>query len=122
MRVIEPIHRGALAAVLLLATVSAGHAQGTPAEPTAAQAAQRERMTQCNAEAGKRSLDAEARRPFMRDCLAGRMPPAPAGTATPAQAAQRERMTQCNAEAGTRSLAAEARRDFMRDCLAGRRG
>lgn len=115
-----------LAAAILLAGASAGLAQGTQAPagsspaPSAAQATQRERMTQCNAEAGKRSLTGDARRPFMSECLAGRMPAAPAGTPTAAQAAQRERMAQCNADAGTRGLAADARRDFMRNCLAGR--
>jgi hypothetical protein len=99
-------------------------ASPTPRQPSAAQAAQQERMRDCNAEAGKRSLAGGARRPFMSECLAGRMPPAPAAqpsAAQPsaAQAAQRERMTSYNAEAGTRKLAAEPRRSFMRDCLAG---
>lgn len=117
-----------LATAILLATASAGLAQTTAApdttpatrQPSSAQAAQQDRMRDCNTEAGKRNLAGDARRPFMSECLAGRMPPAAAGTPSPAQAAQRERMIQCNAEAGTRALAVEARRDFMRDCLAGK--
>ena len=117
-----------LAVGILLGVPAAGMAQTAPApaesgptprQPSTAQSAQQARMRDCNAEAGKRSLAGDARRPFMSECLAGRMPPAPEAQPSAAQAAQRDRMTRCNAEAGTRSLAAEARRGFMRDCLAG---
>lgn len=47
-------------------------------QPSTAQAAQQERMRSCNAEAGTRGLAAEVRRDFMSECLAGRMPAAPA--------------------------------------------
>ena len=90
----------------------------TPREPSAAQAAQQERMRSCNAEAGTRTLAGEARRAFMSECLAGRMPAA--APASPARTAQQDRMGNCNAEAGTRALAGDARRDFMSECLAGR--
>ena len=117
---------GGLVAALLLFGPSAGLlAQGTteaPAQrqPSAAQATQQERMRSCNAEAGTRSLAGDARRSFMSECLAGRMPAAPDHQPSAAQAAQQDRMRSCNAEAGTRSLAADARRTFMSDCLAGR--
>ena len=89
-------------------------------QPSAAQMAQQERMRTCNAEAGTRHLEGDARRAFMSECLAGRMPPAAGSQPSAAQAAQQERMRSCNAEAGTRNLAGDARRSFMSDCLAGR--
>jgi hypothetical protein len=76
-------------------------------------------MRSCNAEAGTRSLEGDARRSFLSECLAGRMPPAPPHPSA-AQAAQQDRMRTCNAEAGTRSLAGDDRRTFMSECLAGR--
>jgi hypothetical protein len=44
--------------------------------PTPAQAAQHQRMRDCNAEARRRSLTGTLRTEFMRPCLGGRMPPA----------------------------------------------
>lgn len=120
------IIRGGLLAALLLTGLSLGaSAQGTAdapgqRQPSAAQAAQQERMRGCNAEAGTRSLAGDARKSFMSECLAGRMPPAPGHQPSAAQAAQQDRMRSCNAEAGTRKLAADARRSFMSECLAGR--
>jgi len=117
----------ALAAAGALVPVSGASAQGTaPAQephrqPSAAQAAQQERMKSCNADAGAKHLGGDARKTFMGNCLAGRTQPAAAGDrSSPAQAAQRERMTSCNAEAGTRGLAGGARRTFMSGCLSGR--
>jgi hypothetical protein len=100
---------GLLAATLLATVPAAALAQGTapapappaagttgPAtgtqdqrQPSAAQAAQQERMRSCNAEAGTRNLTADARRSFMSSCLAGRAPsgsavvPAPTSPAPP---------------------------------------
>ncbi len=125
------IARNLLAAGLLwLGTTALGQAQPTPAQttpaaPSAAQQTQQDRMRTCNAEAGTRNLAGDPRRNFMSECLAGRMPPAPApAAATPpqpsaAQQAQQDRMRTCNAEAGTRNLAGEARRSFMSTCLSG---
>ncbi|MGG5817504.1 PsiF family protein [Falsiroseomonas sp. HW251] len=92
--------------------------QGRPA-PSNTQGAQQDRMRNCNAEAGTRQLAGDARRDFMSECLAGRMPPA-AGRPSAAQQAQQDRMRRCNDQAGSRQLTADARRAFMSDCLAGR--
>ncbi len=99
----------------------AGTATNTARQPSAAQQAQQERMRTCNAEAGTRNLQGDARRSFMSECLAGRMPPAAAAGAQPsaAQQAQQNRMRDCNAQAGTRNLAGEARQTFMAGCLRG---
>lgn len=44
--------------------------------PTPAQAAQQQRMRDCNAEARRRGLSGNSRQVFMRPCLAGNMPSA----------------------------------------------
>ena len=51
-----------------LATPSAG-ATMTPGSPTAEQAAEHERMRDCNAEAGMRYLLGEQRQRFMDECM-----------------------------------------------------
>jgi competence protein ComEA len=51
-------------------------------QPSAAQAAQQERMTACNAEAGQKKLSGDERKSFMADCLAGK-PASAATTAAP---------------------------------------
>src|SRR5215211_9235887 len=51
-------------------------------QPSAAQAAQQERMTACNAEAGQKKLSGDKRKSFMADCLAGK-PASAATTAAP---------------------------------------
>src|SRR5215210_1022147 len=50
-------------------------------QPSAAQAAQYERMTACNAEAGQKKLSGDKRKSFMADCLAEKSASA---TTTPA--------------------------------------
>lgn len=105
-----------------------------PRSPSPAQAAQQQRMRDCNAEATEKHLAGDPRRAFMSECLAGRPHPAaapapatptPAPGQPPAAAAahpltpQQERMRDCNARAGERSLAGDARRHFMSECLAG---
>lgn len=139
MSLTNAVGAGLLASAVMLGLPAAVLAQGTatpaaPAagatgqatpnqnqrQPSAAQAAQQERMRSCNSEAGTRHLEGDARRSFMSDCLAGRMPPAAGNQPSAAQAAQQDRMRSCNAEAGTRHLAGDARRSFMSDCLAGR--
>ena len=40
-------------------------------EPSPAQAAQQEKMRRCNADAREQSLQREARRSFMKECLSG---------------------------------------------------
>jgi len=56
--------------------------------PTPAQAAQHQRMRDCNAEARRRSLTGTSRKDFMRPCLGGNMPAATgagAGSAPPSR-------------------------------------
>jgi len=52
--------------------------------PTPAQAAQHQRMRDCNAEARRRSLTGTSRKEFMRPCLRGNMPAATGNAAAPA--------------------------------------
>jgi hypothetical protein len=73
--------------------------------------AQQDRMKSCNADASKKSLQGDARKAFMKDCLAAK-PAAATNT-------QQQRMKQCNADATARKLAGDARKDFMRTCLSG---
>ncbi|WP_241749142.1 PsiF family protein [Teichococcus aerophilus] len=127
---------GLLASVLTLAAPVGAMAQGAtptppaaggsaasgsaamPRQPTAAQAAQQERMRTCNTQAGTNKLAGEARRTFLSDCLAGRTPAA-AAPAAGAPTTQQDRMRTCNTQAGSRSLAGDARRSFMSQCLSG---
>ncbi len=104
-----------LACAAGLLAMGAAQAQTTQA-PSAAQAAQQERMRVCNAEAGKRNLSGNNRRSFMSQCLSGRMPDAPAAAAP---ATQQDRMRACNTIAGQRNLSGDARRTFMSTCLGG---
>ncbi|KAB1072578.1 PsiF family protein [Methylobacterium planeticum] len=85
------------------------------AAPTAGQAAQRERMKTCNADAGTQKLTGDARKGFMADCLAGKSAAAPAKTLTP----QQEKMKSCNADASAKSLKGKDRRTFLSTCLKG---
>jgi hypothetical protein len=60
----------AIFAALLLAAPSLARAADAPHRTaTPAQAAQQERMRSCNAEARTRSLEGDARKAFLRDCL-----------------------------------------------------
>ena len=88
--------------------------------PAAAQQAQtaltapQERMKACNAEAGTKSLNGEARQRFMSECLS-----TSAAAPAPALTAQQERMKACNADAASRNLSGEPRQRFMNSCLSG---
>ena len=110
--------KAVLAALALLAVTVAP--LPAPAQ-SAGQTAQQHRMMECNAAAGTRGVSGDARRQFMSDCLAGRVPATatPQGGASQAQAAQRQRMTSCNATAAQRKLSGTARQDFMKSCLSG---
>jgi hypothetical protein len=87
------------------------------AVPAGATHPQQERMKACNAEVASRGLGGEARRVFLKNCLAGRIelvPPAPKAP-TP----QQLRMKTCNADASARKLMGDARRSFLAGCLRG---
>ena len=84
------------------------------AAPSAAQTAQQQRMTDCNATAKTRSLSGDGRKQFMSACLAGK---ADSTQSAAAPVTQQQRMKDCNAEAGTKKLAGDQRRSFMSTCL-----
>jgi len=115
----------------LIATL--GLALGIFAMPVLAQAqatAQQSRMAQCNKDAAGKT--GEARKAFMKDCLASK--PAAAEAAKPAakepaktekKAAvegkkltpQQEKMSFCSKDAKAKGLKGEERKKFMSECL-----
>ena len=97
---------------LPLLLVLAAPALAQDAAPSAGQAAQRERMKTCNADAGTQKLAGDTRKSFMADCLAGKSA-APAKALTP----QQTKMKSCNADATAKSLKGKDRRSFMSTCL-----
>ena len=90
-----------LAAGLLLATHSLAQ-QSKP--PSAAQAAQQQRMSSCNAEASQRELKGDARQSYMSACLGGKMN-------------QTTLMKVCNAQASQDKLASDNRKTYLSTCL-----
>lgn len=70
----------------------------------AADNAQQDRMTACNAQAGERKGD--ERQAFMSKCLSGGQKPTNA---------QQERMKSCNAKAGDKK--GDERKAYMKECL-----
>jgi hypothetical protein len=103
-----------LGTLLLITTLSVPALAQSPA-PSAAQAAQRDRMKSCNVDAGTRKLAGDERKSFMADCLAGKSAAAPEKQLTPQQA----KMKSCNADASAKSLKGKERRDFLSTCLKG---
>lgn len=75
---------------------------------------QQQRMKDCNAEAKAKQLAGDARKAFMKDCLAGKQ-----AEAKSARTAQQEKMKVCNAEASSKGLKGDARKQFMSGCLKG---
>lgn len=84
-------------------------------EPTEAQKKQQERMKSCNAKAGDKKLEGDARKKFMSACLSGEEGAGPSEK----QKAQQQRMKDCNAQAGNKKLEGDARKSFMSSCLKG---
>lgn len=72
--------------------------------PSAAQSAQRDRMTSCNGAAGDRNLKGAARQSYMSACLAGKTTPA-------------TMMKICNAQASQDKMSADDRRAYLGTCL-----
>ena len=66
----------------MLALTLPAMAEGTrPArQPSEAQAAQQQRMRQCNTDARANNLSGDARKEFMRRCLAGQVGAAPSSS------------------------------------------
>jgi hypothetical protein len=92
----------AVAAALLLVSMSV-NAQNT----------QQDKMKACNAQAKDQSLSGDARKSFMKTCLANQ----PA--ADPKLNSQQQKMKQCNADAKTKGLSGADRKTFMSSCLKG---
>lgn len=103
-----------LSLVLPFALCLAAPALAQAPAPSAAQTAQRDRMTFCNADAGTQKLAGDARKSFMAECLAGKTA-APSKALTP----QQGKMKTCNADASAKSLKGAERKTFMSTCLKG---
>ncbi len=78
----------------------------------AAETAQQEKMTTCNADAKTKALTGDARKAFMKDCLSNH----PAAK-TEKESSQQEKMKTCNAEAKTKAPTGDAHKAFMKECL-----
>ena len=81
-------------------------------EPSEAQKKQQQRMTDCNAKAGDKKLEGDARKKYMSSCLKGE-PDGPSDK----QKAQQDRMKDCNAKAADKK--GDERKTFMSSCLKG---
>ncbi|MNF75293.1 Phosphate starvation-inducible protein PsiF precursor [compost metagenome] len=80
----------------------------------AANTAQQEKMTTCNADATAKSLKGDERKAFMSNCLKAAPAANEAGTVlTP----QQEKMKNCNANATAKLLRGDERKAFMSNCL-----
>ncbi|CNI96766.1 PsiF family protein [Yersinia mollaretii] len=97
------------ASLLLSANVMAADTAKTPSP---AQAAQQQKMTDCNQQAATKSLKGDERKAFMSQCLKAK--PVPDEKAlTP----QQQKMKSCNADAATKALKGDERKTFMSACL-----
>jgi len=101
-----------LALVMLAALAVPAMAQDTK-QPSAAQAAQQQKMTDCNAQAKTKGLTGDDRKKFMSTCLSG----TPAASTT--KMTQQEKMTACNKTATEKGLKGDDRKSFMSTCLSG---
>ena len=74
---------------------------------------QQQKMKECNAEAGAKSLKGDERQKFMSACLSAKTPENK-GTS------QQEKMKTCNKDAGDKGLKGDERKKFMSACLSGK--
>ena len=81
--------------------------------PAHADNSQQDKMKTCNAQAKDQSLSGDARKSFMKTCLASQ--PAPDSKLN----SQQQKMKQCNADAKTKGLTGDDRKTFMSSCLKG---
>jgi len=89
--------------VVVALASSLAFAQSTK-PPSPAQAAQQQRMTSCNEEAGQRNLSGDARKSYMTACLSGKM-------------SQTTLMKVCNNQATQEKLSSDARKTYLGTCL-----
>jgi hypothetical protein len=104
-----------LGLVLLAAVAVPALAQDTK-QPSAAQAAQQQKMKDCNAQATAKSLKGDERKTFMSSCLSASGNPT---AAVSPKMTQQEKMTACNKEATAKNLKGDERKTFMSTCLSG---
>jgi psiF repeat len=98
-----------LALTMLVALAVPAMAQDTAKQPSAAQAAQQQKMTDCNAQAKTKGLTGDDRKKFMSQCL----------SAAGVPQSQQEKMKSCNKEATAKNLKGDDRKAFMSTCLSG---
>ena len=98
---------------LLTTLLMSGSALATDAvkAPSAAQTAQRQKMTDCNQQATTQSLKGDERKTFMSHCLKAETKPDAKLTD------QQNKMKTCNADAAKKELKGDARKTFMSTCL-----
>ena len=89
---------------VVVALASASAFAQTAKPPSPAQAAQQQRMTSCNEEAGQRNLSGDARKSYMSACLSGKMN-------------QTTLMKVCNSQATQDKLSSDARKTYLGTCL-----
>ena len=83
---------------------------------------QQQKMTDCNAEAGRQQLKGDARSGFMKECLSG----SPRGDKEPAKpepkpatGKSKDKTKECNTLADKDKLKGDARTKFVNDCMKG---
>jgi len=95
------------AIALAACAFSAAAQTAAPASgPSAAQTAQRNKMSECHQQAGDKKGD--ERKAFLSECLKARKDK---------HTAQQEKMKTCNADAKTKALKGAERKAFMKECL-----
>ena len=97
-----------LALVLLSVIAIFAVAQDTK-QPSAAQAAQQQKMKDCNAQASAKNLKGDERKTFMSQCL----------SAAGVPQTQQDKMKSCNKTATDKGLKGDDRKAFMSTCLSG---
>ena len=78
-------------------------------QPSAAQAAQQQKMKDCNAQAKTKNLAGDERKTFMSSCL----------IAAGVPQTQQDKMKTCNKTATEKGLKGDDRKSFMSTCLSG---
>jgi hypothetical protein len=106
-----------LAPTLLVALAVPSLAQDTTTkkQPSAAQQAQQQKMTDCNKQASDKQLKGDDRKKFMSTCLSG----SSTAATTSKPMTQQEKMTDCNKQASAKGLKGDERKTFMSTCLSG---
>ncbi len=102
------LHRKISLLLALVLTALPVMAQETK-QPSPAQAAQQQKMKDCNAQAKTKNLAGDERKTFMSQCL----------SAAGVSQTQQDKMKSCNKEATAKNLKGDDRKAFMSTCLSG---